>query len=123
MRRRIYGVDFTCAPRRAKPITVAVAALAKNNWRLEAIERLVSFADFEAMLRRPGPWVGGFDFPFSLPLELVRDLRWPAEWPELVAHCAAMSRQQLRETLDSYRAKRALGSKYAHRATDYPAGS
>jgi hypothetical protein len=120
---RIYGVDFTCAPRRAKPITVAAGRLKKSSLQLEAIERLESFADFEAFLSRPGPWVGGFDFPFSLPRELVRDLRWPAGWPELVAHCAAMSRLSFRKVLDTYRATRPVGSKYAHRATDYPAGS
>ena len=120
---RIYGVDFTCAPRRAKPITVAVGELKKSTLRLSGIESLPTFTEFEAMLARPGPWVGGFDFPFSLPLELVRDLRWPAEWRKLVSHCAALSRQQLRERLDAYRATRPVGRKYAHRATDSPAGS
>jgi hypothetical protein len=120
---RIYGVDFTCAPRRAKPITVASGVLKKSRLNLETIERLGSFAEFEAMLARRGPWVGGFDFPFSLPLELARDLGWPADWPALVAHCAALSRVQLREVLDNYRASRPVGTKYVHRATDYPAGS
>jgi hypothetical protein len=119
----IYGVDFTCAPRRAKPITVAVARLKKNALHLEAIESLGSFAEFEAMLARPGPWIGGFDFPFSLPRELVTDLGWPAAWPELVAHCAALSRLELRARLDAYRSTRPVGRKYAHRATDHPAGS
>ena len=120
---RIYGVDFTCAPRRAKPITVAAAILKKNRLTLQAIEGLQSFSEFEAMLARPGPWVGGFDLPFSLPRELVRDLGWPSEWPALVAHCAALSRPQLRRTFDDYRATRPVGKKYAHRATDLPAGS
>jgi hypothetical protein len=120
---RIYGVDFTCAPRRAKPITLAVGLLSKNRLTIEAIERLQSFSEFEAMLTRPGPWVGGFDLPFSVPRELVRDLGWPAAWPELVAHCAAISRQELRHILDAYRATRPVGKKYAHRATDLPAGS
>ena len=97
--------------------------LRKSRLELEAIERLPGFSEFEAMLARPGPWVGGFDFPFSLPRELVRDLGWPAKWSELVAHCAALSRLQLREILDRYRASRPVGAKYAHRATDSPAGS
>lgn len=120
---RIYGVDFTCAPRRAKPITAAAALLTRRDLRLERVERLESFAEFEALLTRPGPWVGGFDFPFSLPRELVADLGWPRAWPELVAHCAAMSRLALRTALDAYRASRPVGAKYAHRATDLPAGS
>ena len=120
---RIYGVDFTCAPRRAKPITAASATLAGNVLHLEEVENLASFAEFEALLARPGPWIGGFDFPFSLPRELVRDLAWPAKWNELVAHCAAMTRQELRDRLDAYRNTRQVGKKYSHRATDLPAGS
>jgi len=120
---RIYGVDFTCAPRRAKPITAAVGRLTGGTLRIERVEQLRSFAEFEALLARPGPWTGGFDFPFSLPRELVRDLGWPAAWPALIAHCAAMSRLELRAALDAYRAARPAGGKYAHRATDTPAGS
>src|SRR5205085_3200381 len=96
---KIYGVDFTCAPRRAKPITAAAGVLTKRALRVQAVERLESFAAFEALLARPGPWVGGFDFPFSLPLELARDLGWPRAWPQLVAHCTAMSRAALRAAL------------------------
>jgi hypothetical protein len=120
---RIYGVDFTCAPRRAKPITVASGSLNGNALALDRVENLESFEAFEALLARPGPWVGGFDFPFSLPRELVDDLGWPREWPKLVAHCAAMTRLELRAALDAYRNTRAPGKRYAHRTTDLPAGS
>jgi hypothetical protein len=87
------------------------------------VQELRSFAEFEAFLARPGPWLGGFDFPFGLPHELVRDLGWPADWSALVEHCACMSRLELRAALDAYRGTRSWGSKYAHRATDTPAGS
>lgn len=120
---RIYGVDFTCAPRRAKPITVAAGLLHGSTFQLAGMEKLASFAEFEAFIARPGPWVGGFDFPFSLPAELVRDLAWPSAWRALVEHCATMDRAQFRRVLDSYRQTRPVGSKYAHRATDLPAGS
>jgi hypothetical protein len=120
---RIYGVDFTCAPRKAKPITVAGGSLEKNRLEIDAVENLETFAAFEAFLARPGPWLGGFDFPFSLPRELVRDLGWPAQWAGLVAHCASMDRLAFRAKLDIYRATRPIGQKYVHRATDYPAGS
>jgi hypothetical protein len=120
---RIYGVDFTCAPRRAKPITAAAAVLAGNVLELQRIERLESFAAFEELLARKGPWVGGFDFPFSLPRELVRDLAWPAHWPALVAHCSGFDRPQFRAALDAYRNTRQPGNRYAHRATDHSAGS
>jgi hypothetical protein len=120
---RIYGVDFTCAPRKAKPITVASGLLKNTALEVHEIERLESFAAFEAFLARPGPWIGGFDFPFSLPRELVRDLGWPEDWRGLVAHCSTMDRPTFRSVLDTYRASRPVGRKYAHRATDLPAGS
>jgi hypothetical protein len=120
---KIYGVDFTCAPRKAKPITVASGILRKSSFEMESIEKLYSFEQFEALLARPGPWIGGFDLPFGLPAELVRDLRWPADWKSLIAHCSSMSRLEFRAALDAYRALRPIGRKYAHRATDYPAGS
>jgi hypothetical protein len=120
---KIYGVDFTCAPRKAKPITVASGIVRNNALRIEAIEKLQSFEEFEALLARPGPWIGGFDLPFSLPAELVRDLQWPADWKSLVAFCSSMSRLDFRAALDAYRASRPIGRKNAHRATDYPAGS
>ena len=119
----ILGVDFTSAPRRAKPITVAVGALAGLRLAVERVERLPDFAAFDALLARPGPWIGGFDFPFGLPAELVRDLGWPGTWRALVAHCAALSREELRRTFDAYRATRPAGRKYPHRKTDIPAGS
>ena len=120
---RIYGVDFTCAPRPGKPITLAVGRLEAATLTVEDLEKLQTFSEFEALLARAGPWVGGFDFPFSLPRELVRDLGWPAGWPALVRHCASMSRHEFRAALDAYRNTRPFGSRYAHRATDLPAGS
>jgi len=120
---RVYGVDFTCAPRRAKPITVAAGFLEGDRLVIDEVERLQSFNEFEALLARRGPWVGGFDFPFSLPQELVLDLGWPAGWKALVRRCASMSREEFRAALDAYRNTRQVGSRYAHRATDLPAGS
>jgi hypothetical protein len=120
---RIYGVDFTCAPRRAKPITIASGFFKRNLLQVAAVEKLESFAAFETFLAGPGPWIGGFDFPFSLPRELVRDLGWPDGWRELILHCSRMTRLELRAALDAYRSTRPPGRKYAHRATDLPAGS
>lgn len=120
---KVLGVDFTSAPGARKAITVARCRLAGARLRVEAIEEIRSFDGFERLLAEPGPWVGGFDFPFGLPRDLVRDLGWPREWRALVARCAALSRSQWRAILDRYRAARPVGRKYVHRATDLPAGS
>src|SRR3712207_7649652 len=50
---KVYGVDFTCAPRRAKPITVACGRLHGAALAVDAVERLQTFAQFEALLTRP----------------------------------------------------------------------
>jgi hypothetical protein len=120
---KVLGVDFTCAPRRAKPITVAHGFFEKELLRIERIESIESFGGFEELLSRPGPWIGGFDFPFGLPRELVRDLGWPRNWRKLVEFCGDLTRAELRGILDGYRATRQAGRKYAHRRTDLPAGS
>jgi hypothetical protein len=71
---------------------------------------------------------GGFRFPiwsaaFGLPRELVEHLGWPAVWPALMAHYAALSRADIRQAFAAFCDARPTGSKFAHRATDKPAGS
>ena len=121
---RILGLDFTSAPRRAKPITVAHGVLdASGCLCIEQVEALTDFAAFEAVLQRPGPWLGGFDFPFGLPREAVTDLALPRHWDALVRHCNSLGKPGFRALLDGHRQARPMGNRYAHRATDRPAGS
>ena len=119
----ICGVDFTSAPRPRKPITVASGVLCRGSFRLSAVTEMATFAEFERWLERPGPWIGGFDFPFGLPREAARDLGWPSTWIDLVQHCASLGRETFRARLDSYRAQRPTGSKYPYRRGDLAAGS
>ena len=119
----LAGIDFTSAPRRAKPITLALGALRGAQVVLGRIEALPDFAAFALWLRSPGPWLAAFDFPFGLPRELVLDLGWPRQWPALIHHYAALPRDQVRATFAAYCAARPAGGKFAHRACDRPAGS
>lgn len=123
MPRTLIGVDFTSAPTRRKPITVARGTLAGTRLALQRVDTLTDFAAFEALLAEPGPWLGGFDFPFGLPRELVESLGWPREWPALVRHYAALDRAAIRDTFAAFCAARPAGRKFAHRACDGPAGS
>ena len=121
---RLYGVDFTSAPRRAKPITVAsLAANATDGFALRAIESFTEWSAFDAFLARPGPWIAAFDFPFGLPRELVEALGWPRDWRELMQHYASLDRVSIRSLFKGYCDARPSGSKFAHRAADGPAGS
>jgi hypothetical protein len=120
---RILGVDFTSAPRRAKPITVAHGIFRESVLQVEEIENLEDFESFEALLRRPGPWVGGFDFPFGLPREAVEDLKWPTAWADLVRHCSEIGKQEFKRQLDRYRESRPPGKRYATRRGDAVSGA
>ncbi|RZI44762.1 DUF429 domain-containing protein [Herbaspirillum sp. HC18] len=119
----IIGVDFTSAPRRAKPITVAIGRLDDGLLHIDRVDSHASWASYEAWLAQPGPWIGAFDFPFGLSRELVEHLGWPLTWAGLVTHCATLQRSELRETFKAYCDARPAGRKFAHRATDRPAGS
>lgn len=120
---RLLGVDFTSSPRRTKPITIAWGHLSADGIRLDSLLACPDWQSFENVLAQPGPWLGGFDFPFGLPREAVLELGWPDHWPALLAHCTAMGRARFRATLDAYREQRPVGRRYAHRATDLPARS
>jgi hypothetical protein len=114
----IHGVDFTSAPRKAKPITIATGRLRAGALALESIDEVDSFAGFESWLARPGPWVAGFDFPFGLPRQALIDLGWPQTLPELTRHCAALGRPAYRDALDAHRAARPAGAKFCYRRGD-----
>ena len=119
----ISGVDFTSRPSKQKQITIATGGIRRRAFELEGIKEYCDWGSFESWLKRDGPWVAGFDFPFGLPREATHDLGWPATWGELVLHCRSLGRESFRAALDRYRESRAAGSRYAHRATDLPAGS
>lgn len=116
---RIYGVDFTSSPRPAKAITVAEADLEAGTLRVARPPlRVRAFPAFEACLAAPGPWIAGLDFPFGQPRRLVRNLGWPEEWTAYVGEVAQLTKQQLGELLEMYRASRPAGDKEHPRATD-----
>ena len=119
----LAGIDFTSRPTRRKPITVAHGHALHGVVRLARIDTHESFESYAAWLAAPGHWLGVFDLPFGLPRELVLALGWPTEWRALMAHYAALSREEIRSTFAAFCDARPVGSKFAHRATDGPAGS
>ncbi len=119
----LAGIDFTSRPTARKPIMIALGHAAQGALRLQRIEAHASFESFAEWLRTPGPWLGVFDLPFGLPRELVLALGWPLDWRALMRHYAALSREEIRATFAAFCNARPVGAKFAHRATDRPAGS
>jgi len=125
--RLVLGVDFTSAPSKKKPITVAVGRWISTGrvptYRLDDIRELVSLRDFETFLSDSGPWLGGFDLPFGQPRTLIEHEGWPTDWPAFVAFYCAQPRTALRDTFRRWCDARPVGDKFAWRKADKPAGS
>ena len=127
----IYGLDFTSAPSRKKPITCAVCAIKHNSLRLNECLKLSSFAEFEAFLRWDGPWLAALDFPFGQPRKLITSLGWHVldklgaynTWEGYVAMISSMGKKPFEEALLRYCASRSVGDKHALRKTDVRAGA
>ncbi|MBN9324485.1 MAG: DUF429 domain-containing protein [Delftia acidovorans] len=129
---RVLGCDFSSRPTARKPITMALGRLLAGD--TVVLQELLEFASLDAWaawLARPADapqsaqsaWVGGFDLPFGLPRELVEQLGWPTDWAACMDHYAGLTRQSLREQFKAFCAARPAGGKFAHRATDGPAGA
>jgi hypothetical protein len=121
--RPLLGCDFSSSPTRRKPIVLALGSESGGRVVLERLERVESLAAFGQWLAEPRAWTGGFDLPFGLPRELVTQLGWPLSWRECIGHYAAMTRADIRDTFAAFCDARPAGGKFAHRATDKPAGS
>ncbi len=129
---RVLGCDFSSRPTARKPITMALGHLLAGG--TVVLQELLEFASLDAWaawLARPADvaqsaqsaWVGGFDLPLGLPRELVEQLAWPTDWAACMDHYAGLTRQAIREQFRAFCAARPAGGKFAHRATDGPAGA
>ena len=119
----LIGCDFSSSPSKRKPIVVAVGHAKSGRVQLQSLLRFDTLASFADWLKLPQAWVGGFDLPFGLPRALVETLGWPTDWLSCMQHYTALSRADIRATFKAFCDARPVGGKFAHRATDTPAGS
>lgn len=117
---RLIGIDFTCAPTRRKPITVARGSLQGARLRLERIDRLQSLEAFEQMLAELGPWLGAFDFPFGLPRVFVQEQGLGNSTAAVIEALRLRSptRMAFRALIDDWGNGRPKGQRLLHRACD-----
>ena len=120
--RELLGCDFSSSPSARKNIVLASGRLCGQRVQLLNTERFSTLDSWQQRLSQ-GPWLGGFDLPFGLPRELVDTLGWSTDWLACVQHFAAQSRADLRQQFKAFCDARPAGQKFAHRATDRPAGS
>ncbi len=120
---RIYGLDFTSAPGRRKPLIVLGCTLSGDSLRVEDSETLTDFGGFEDFLRRRGPWVCGMDFPFGQPRSLVAALGWQASWEGYVGEVGKLPKEEFEEKVRADMATRPAGRKWRYRLADRRSGS
>lgn len=121
--RLLAGCDFSSSPSRRKPIVMALGSESKGRVLLGELERIESLEKFGHWLQEERAWTAAFDFPFGLPRELVAQLGWPLRWADLISHYAGLERAEIRNCFTAFCDARPAGQKFAHRATDKPAGS
>ena len=120
---QLLGCDFSSRPTRQKNIVLALGAKQDKRVQLSKLERFDSLQGFADRLQQTADWLGAFDFPFGLPRELVQHLGWPLTWQACIQHYASLSREDIRSSFAAFCDARPVGGKFAHRATDGPAGA
>jgi hypothetical protein len=120
---KIYGLDFTSAPGRKKPLIVLGCRLADNLLRVEDSQTLTDFGGFERFLSTSGPWMCGMDFPFGQPRSLVSTLGWPEDWEGYVGEVSELSKDDFEDAIRADMATRPPGSKWRYRLADLRSGS
>ena len=120
---KIYGIDFTSAPSKNKPIALAEACLEANTLHIENLSRFTDFDEFMDFLMRSPSWIAGVDFPLGQPRKLIDNLQWGTSWAEYVSRIGQMSKQEFVTTLNQYRQDRDYGDREHLRETDKMAGA
>ena len=120
---KVYGLDFTSAPARRKPLVALRCTLDEDTLRVEDADTLTSFGEFEARLEAPGPWVCGMDFPFGQPRDLVEALGWPEDWAGYVREVQRLGKEGFEGAIRADMASRPYGEKWRYRLADRRSGS
>ncbi len=125
---QLLGIDFTSAPRKAKPITCAIGFIESVTKELpilflEKIIHWTSFEPFERALNTNGPWIMAVDLPLGQPRLLVEALNWPMKWEAYVEIVGKITKQEFCEIIKQYRDAKPAGKKHLFRKTDKLAGA
>ncbi len=120
---RIFGLDFTSAPSRKKPLVAVGCTFDGRSLRVEEAEVMSGFEPFEAFLLRGGPWVCGMDFPFGQPRDLVEAQGWPRDWAGYVGEVHRLGKEGFEAAVRADMASRPYGKKWRYRLADRRSGS
>ena len=116
----LAGIDFSCSPSRRKPITVATGRIAGTRLVVDAVREVATLAAFDDWLRTPGPWLGGFDFPFGLPRAFVDANAFGSNAADVIASVRRRcpTRMAWRSFIDEWGNAQPAGARLLPRRTD-----
>ena len=123
---KVYGIDFSSAPSKKKPIAVAECWLrgsvsescSYNELSLSNFHSIESLDLFEEFLSQRGPWVGGFDLPFSMPRDLIEYFNWPSRWDIFTKFYCSLDKKVIKKFFIKWCSTKKYGEKFAYRSTD-----
>jgi hypothetical protein len=126
---RIYGLDFTSAPGRGKPLAISRCWLEQKELVLEGFEAFACYDPLIELLRSSGPWAMGCDFPFSQSARLLQEASghvgghgWPVVWEEYLAAISGFTQSEFK-TLMKTCPPDARGVRERKRVTGYMANA
>jgi hypothetical protein len=118
---QLWGIDFTSAPCKKKPIVAAKASLLNGNLSINNSYYWQNFSDFEEFLSQTSkqPWLAGVDIPLGLPTSFLEGLQWPANsWQACLIAIKALPKPQFKEAIAAFQAAQPAGKKQPKRLCD-----
>lgn len=115
---KIYGIDFTSAPRPGKSITCAECTLENGLLHLNDLKYLETFVKFDDFLKNGTEWIAGMDFPFGQPKKLIKYWKLLLSWKEYVGVIEKWGKEKFEAKLNEYREQSPKGEKHLKRETD-----
>jgi hypothetical protein len=120
---RLIGIDFTSAPRAAKPMVAAVCRLHGGEVIVEDLLPWADWEGFEHFLQQEASATTALDLPLGLPSKFVAAQAWPTDWSGYVRHVAEMGREAFLGTVERFRRQQPPGHAHPRRRTDQLAGA
>jgi hypothetical protein len=120
---RVYGVDFTSAPSRRKPLTCAIGQYQQQTLTLTDIITFTTFTEFETWLTTSGRWTAALDFPFGLPRLFTESAGWGNTWDAHIDALTSYQPHELGQLFSAYRDAHPAGQKEPPRRIDRLVGS
>ena len=121
----LIGCDFSSSPSKRKPIVVAQGHVNGQRVQLQSLLRFDTLALLFAIgCSNPKRGWAVLICRLVCRVSWCKPLYWPTDWlacmQHFTQHCRA---EDIRDTFKAFCDARPVGGKFAHRATDGPAGS